>query len=152
MLKYFYTGQYNEPITETKDLHPQLQAQVLTHNLAEKYDVQTLMGLAANEFASTLTKGPTPEEYLSVISEVYTIPSSINLLQGIAAEYGRERLRDMIQGARVEVLRATIQNVPEFAVDILQLFATPVKPFVIPTRVSRHLKRAVSSAVNDGFQ
>jgi hypothetical protein len=95
MLKYFYTGKYNEPISEIKDLRPQLQVQVLTYNLADKYDVPALMALAGKRFKSTLNEGPTPEEYLSAISE----------------------------SADLEILRATMLDVPEFAFDVLRLFA-----------------------------
>jgi hypothetical protein len=123
MLKYFYTGKYNEPINESKELRLQLQVQVLTYNLADKYDVPTLMGLAGKRFKSTLGEGPTPEEYLSVVSDVYTIPTSTNALRAIAVEYARMKFRDMMQSADLEILRATLQDVPEFAFDVLQLFA-----------------------------
>jgi hypothetical protein len=123
MLKYFYTGKYNETISEIKDLRPQLQVQVLTYNLADKYDVPALMALAGKRFKSTLNEGPTPEEYLSAISDVYTIPTSTNALRAIAAEYARATFRDMMQSADLEILRATMLDVPEFAFDVLQLFA-----------------------------
>jgi hypothetical protein len=122
MLKYFYTGKYNEPINESKELRLQLQFQVLTYNLADKYDVPTLMGLAGKRFKSTLGEGPTPEEYLSVVSDVYTIPTSTNALRAIAVEYARMKFRDMMQSADLEILRATLQDAPEFAFDVLQLF------------------------------
>ena len=123
MLKYFYTGKYNEPVNEIKELRPQLQIHVLTYNLADKYDVPTLMGLAGKRFRSKLSEGPTPEEYLSVVADVYTIPTSTNALRAIAAEYARVKIRDIIQSTGVEILRATLQDVPEFAFDVLQLFA-----------------------------
>jgi hypothetical protein len=81
------------------------------------------MGLAGKRFRSTLNEGPTPEAYLSVVSDIYTIPTSTNALRTVAAEYARVRIRDMMQSADLEILRATIQDVPEFAFDILQLFA-----------------------------
>ena len=111
MLKYFYTGKYNEPIDESKDLHLQLQVQVLTYNLAAKYDVPTLMGLAEKRFKSTLGKGLAPEEYLSVVSDVYTIPTPTDASRAIAAEYGRTNFRDMIQSADHEILRATLEDI-----------------------------------------
>ncbi|KAK0113072.1 hypothetical protein ONS95_014778 [Cadophora gregata] len=122
MLKYFYTGKYNEPINESKELHLQLQAQVLTYTLADKYDIPTLMGLAEKRFKSTLDQGPTPEEYLSVVSDVYTVPTPTNALRAIAVEYARIKFRDMMQSADLEFLRALLQDVPEFAFDVLQLF------------------------------
>ncbi|XMA13707.1 hypothetical protein WAI453_006498 [Rhynchosporium graminicola] len=79
MLKYFYTGKYNE-------------------------------------------LGPTPEEYLSVISDVYTVPTPTNALRAIVVEYARIKFRDMTQNADLEILRAMLQDVPEFAFDVLQLF------------------------------
>ena len=122
MLKYFYTGKYNEPIDENKELRLRLQVKVLTYNLADKYDVPALMGLAKERFKSRLSKGATPEEYLSVVSDVYTIPTSTNALRAIAVEYARMKFRDMMQSADLEILRATLQDVPEFAFDVLQLF------------------------------
>ncbi|OBT40964.1 hypothetical protein VE00_09516 [Pseudogymnoascus sp. WSF 3629] len=109
MLKYFYTSIYNEPTNESKEL-------------SDKYDVPTLMGLMEKRFKSTLGEGPTPEEYLSVVSDVYTIPTSTNPLRAIAVEYARMKFRDMMQSANLEILRATLQDVPEFAFDVLQLF------------------------------
>lgn len=106
-----------------KEIRQQLQVQVLTYNLADKYDVLALMGLAGKKFKSTLNEGPTPVEYLSVISDVYTIPTSTNSLRVIATEYARAKFRDMLQSADSEILRATLQDIPEFAFDVLQLFA-----------------------------
>ena len=123
MLKYFYTGKYNEPVNETKEPRPHLQIQVQTYILADKYDVPTLMGLIEKKFRSTLGKGLAPEEYLSVVSNVYTIPTPANTLRVIVAEYARTRIRDMMQSAHLDVLRATLHDVPEFAFDIIQLFA-----------------------------
>ncbi|TVY24589.1 hypothetical protein LHYA1_G006306 [Lachnellula hyalina] len=123
LLKYFYTGKYNEPIDEMKELRQQLQVQVLTYNLADKYDVLALMGLAAKRFKSTLNDGPTTVEYLSVISDVYAIPTSTNSLRVTATEHARANFRDMIQSDDSEVLRTTLQDIPEFAFDVLQLFA-----------------------------
>lgn len=122
MLRYFYTGRYTEPMNESKGLPLQLHAQVLTYNLADKYDIPTLMRLAEKKFRSTLDQGPTPEEYLSVVSDVYSIPTPTNVLRAIAVEYARTRLRDMMQSADLETLRATLQNVPEFAFDVIRLF------------------------------
>ncbi|KAH6715823.1 hypothetical protein BKA61DRAFT_334093 [Leptodontidium sp. MPI-SDFR-AT-0119] len=127
MLKYFYTGKYNEPINESGDLHLRLQVQVLTYNLADKYDVPTLMGLVEKRFKATLGVGPTTAEFLSTVADVYTIPTSSNALRATAATYARIEFRDMMQGPDLEILRATLQDVPEFAFDVLQLFAnTPL--------------------------
>jgi len=113
MLKYFYTGKYNEPINESKDLRLQLQVHVLTYNLADKYNVPTLMELAEKRFKSSLGGGPTLEEYLSVVSDVYTIPPSANALRAVAVEYARTKFRDMMQSADLELLRATLQDIPD---------------------------------------
>jgi hypothetical protein len=122
MLRYFYNGKYNEPINGSKDLCLQLQAQALTYNLADKYNLPSLMGLAEKKFKSTLNRGPTPEEYLSIVSDVYTVPTPTNALQAIVVEYARVNFRDIMQSADLENLRATLQDVPEFAFDVLQLF------------------------------
>jgi len=127
MLRYFYTGKYNEPINESEGLHLKLQVQVLTYNLADKYDVPTLMALTKKRFKTTLGAGPATEEFLSVVADVYTIPTSTNALRSIAVNYARKIFRDMMQSPDLEMLRATLQDVPEFAFDVLQLFAkTPV--------------------------
>jgi hypothetical protein len=97
MLKYFYTGKYNEPINESEELRLQLQVQVLTYNLADKYDIPTLMGLAGKRFKTTLGGGATTKEYLSVVADVYTIPTSTNALRAIAVDYARKEFRDMMQ-------------------------------------------------------
>ncbi|CZR63634.1 uncharacterized protein PAC_13531 [Phialocephala subalpina] len=123
MLKYFYTGKYNEPIYESEKLGLQLQVQVLTYILADKYDVPTLMGLAQKMFKSTLSGGATSEEYLSVVSDVYAISTSTNALRAIAVDHARTNFRDMMRSDDLEILRATLEDVPEFAFDVLQLFA-----------------------------
>ncbi|KAF4630120.1 hypothetical protein G7Y89_g8023 [Cudoniella acicularis] len=119
MLKYFYTGKYNELINESKELRLQLQVQVLTYNLADKYDIPTLMGLAEKRFKSTFDGGPTQEEYLSVVSDVYTIPTPTNALRAIAVEYARIKFRDMMQSADLENLRATLQDRSTMQVSIV---------------------------------
>jgi hypothetical protein len=121
-LKYFYTGKYNEPINESKDLGLQLQVQVLTYNLADKYDVPTLMGLAENKFKATLDKGPKAEEYLSVVRGAYNVPTPSNALRIIAVDYARRKFRNIMQSPDLDILRATLQEEPEFAFDVLQSF------------------------------
>jgi hypothetical protein len=106
-----------------KEIHQQLQVQVLTYNLADKYDVLALMELVGQRFKSTINKCPTPVECLSVISDVYTIPISTNSLRVIATEYARANFRDMLQNDDPGILRATLQDIPEFAFDVLHLFA-----------------------------
>ncbi len=128
MLKYFYTGKYNEPINESKDVRLQLQVQVLTYNLADKYDVPALMGLAKEQFKATLKKGPTAEEYLSVIRYAYNIPTPRNALRIIAVDYARLKFRSIMQSPDLDIVRTTLQDEPEFAFDVLQSFVnTPLK-------------------------
>jgi hypothetical protein len=79
-------------VNESNELRLQLQAQVLTYNLADKYNIPALMGLAEKKFRSTLEKDPTPEEYLSVVSDVYTVPTPTNTLRAITVEYARTNL------------------------------------------------------------
>jgi hypothetical protein len=122
MLKYFYTGRYNEPTNESKDLRLQLKVQVLTYNLADKYDVPTLMGLAERKFKYTLDKRPPAEEYLSVVRYAYIIPTPSNALRTIAVDYARREFRDMMQSPALDILRTTLEDVPEFAFDVLQSF------------------------------
>ena len=110
MLKYFYTSKYGEPIQESQDLHVQLQIQLLTYNLADKYDVPTLMRLAVTRFKATLDEGPSTTELLSLIADVYTIPMSTNTLRVIALEYARRVFRDMMQGPDLEILRTSLKD------------------------------------------
>jgi hypothetical protein len=124
MLNYFYTGTYNRSINENEELYPQLQVQVLTYNLADKYNVSGLMELAKGRFKSSLAKRPTVEEFLSVVSDVYTVPMPTNALRAVTVEYARMNLREMMLGVEnLEILRATMHDVPEFTFDVLQLFA-----------------------------
>lgn len=128
MLKYFYTGKYNEPINESNELRFQLQVQILTYNLADKYDVSTLMGLAEKRFKATLDRGPTAVEYLSLIRDVYVIPKPSNALRTIAIDYARMKFRDIMQSPDLELLQATLRDEPEFAFDVLQSFVSaPLK-------------------------
>lgn len=122
MLKYFYTGEYNEPINENEGPGLQLQVQVLTYNLADKYDVPTLMGLAEKRFKTTIDSGPAIQDFLFMVADVYAIPTSTNALRAIAVNYARKEIQAMMQSPSLEILRATIQDVPEFAFDVLQLF------------------------------
>jgi hypothetical protein len=127
MLKYFYTGKYNEPINESEDPCIQLQVPVLTYNLADKYDVPTLMGLTEERFKITLGAGAATEEFLSVVTDVYNFPTSTNALRSVAVNYARKKFRGMMQSPDLEMLRATLRDLPEFAFDVLQLFVnTPL--------------------------
>jgi hypothetical protein len=80
------------------------------------------MGFAEKRFKSTLGGGLTAEEYLSVVSDVYNIPTTTNALRAIAVEYARTNFRDIMQSADLETLRAMLEDIPEFAFDVLQLF------------------------------
>jgi len=73
------------------------------------------MGLAERRFKSTLDEGPTPEEYLSVVSDVCIIPTPANSIRAIAVEYAGMKFRAMMQGTGLENLRATLH-------DVIQLF------------------------------
>lgn len=122
MLKYFYTGSYTEPLNESDEVQPQLQNIVLTYILADKYDASNLMVLVEQEFRSALEKRPSPAEFLSVVAEVYTLPKSSCPLRAITAEYGRQTFRDIWNKADQSLLRTTLENVPEFTFDVLELF------------------------------
>lgn len=80
------------------------------------------MALAEKSFKSTLGAGPTPQEYLSVVADVYTIPTPSNALRGIVVEHARRKLRDMLHSGDLELLRDTLRDVPEFAFDVLEVF------------------------------
>ncbi|KAM0127186.1 hypothetical protein ACHAO1_009666 [Botrytis cinerea] len=122
MLKYFYTGTYDEQIIEGKELCLNLKVQVLTYNLADKYDLFNLIGLLKRKFESTFNAGSALKEFLSIVSNIYVILISTNILKPIIIEYARRRFRSIIQSNDSEILQATIQNIPDFAFDILQLF------------------------------
>lgn len=130
MLKYFYTGTYFEPVIKNDPANRRievsrssLQNQVLTYILADKYDAQHLMSLLGQRLRSTLDRGSTPEEFLAIVPNVYTIPTPANPLRIIAAEHARANLEDLMQKADGEILRATLKKVPEFAFDVLRLVA-----------------------------
>ena len=123
MLGYLYTGQYNKSLDENEELRRQLLIQALTYNLADKYDIPALMELAKKRFKATLSRTPTLGEYLSIVSDVYTMPAPTNNLRAITSEYARLKLREMMQGSENhEDLRAALEDVPDFAFDVLQLF------------------------------
>lgn len=122
MLKYFYTGEYCEPRNEDEELLLQLQVQVQTYNLADKYDVLALMGLASTRFKSTLSRVKKLEEYLSMVLYVYTTHIPTNALRVITVEYARTKFRNLMQTTELGTLRATLQDIPEFAFDVIQQF------------------------------
>jgi speckle-type POZ protein len=122
MLKYFYTGKYNEPIDESKGMRFQLHVQVLTYNLADKYDVPTLMGLAEQKFKATLNSWPLAGDYLSAVRDVYTIPTPSNALRTITIDYARTNFRNIMESPDLDILRTTLLDEPEFAFDVLQSF------------------------------
>jgi hypothetical protein len=123
MLNYFYTGEYKESIDEDKELRRQVLVQSLTYNLADKYEVPILMELVKKRFRSTLNKGPTPAEYLSIVSDIYTIPAPTNAFRVITVKYARRKFREIMQDdGNLEVVRATLQAVPDFNFDVLQAF------------------------------
>lgn len=128
MLKFFYTGKYNEPANKSGELRFEIRFQALTYILADKYDVPTLMELAEKKFEFSLSLGLSGEDYLSIISDIYTLPALTSALKAIAIEYARIRFREMLQGPKSDLLQDTILHVPEFALDILLVFVnTPVR-------------------------
>lgn len=126
MLRYFYTGEYIEPIKDNNKL--QLEVQVLTYNMADKYNVSSLGVITKEKFRSTLKSCPSAEDYLRLIPDVYTIPRPGNPLRTIVVEYARLKFRDMMQSTDLELVRTTLQDVPEFAFEVLQSFVNaPVR-------------------------
>jgi hypothetical protein len=80
------------------------------------------MGLAEKRFKTTIDSGPAIQDFLFMVAGVYAIPTSTNALRAIAVNYARKEIQAMMQSPSLEILRATIQDVPEFAFDVLQLF------------------------------
>lgn len=145
-------GQYNEPINESDDLHLQLKVQVLAYNLAEKYDVPTLICVSEKKLKITLREEPTTEVFLSVVGDVYTIPTPTNALRSIAVSYAKKKFRDMMQSPDQDMLRTTLQDTPDFAFDVLQQLATGLtgRCHGAQIRLPKHPRRAVSNVVREG--
>lgn len=55
--------------------------------------------------------------FKAVVALAYSSPTRV-----IAIEYARREFRDIMQGRDLEILRTTLQDVPEFTFDVLQLF------------------------------
>lgn len=123
MLKFFYTSKYHEPADESEELRPRLEMQILTYNLADKYDVPDLMELVGKRFKSTLGTKIPPEEYFPLVLLLYTLPTPTDALKNIVVEYARVNFRDILHSPDLESMRTTILDLPEFAFDVLQLFA-----------------------------
>lgn len=124
MLKYFYSGKYHEPSADMRDGRSQLYFQVLTYILADKYDIPDLLLVVMKVFQSTLESKPTAAEFLMTVSNVYMmIPRPANAMRSMAVDYARSNIQELSENANVNILRATLQNVPEFTFDLIQHFA-----------------------------
>lgn len=128
MLKFFYTGNYIEPAYGGGEIRFEIRAAIMTYILADKYDVPALMGLAKRKFEFSLNLGLAEEDYLRIVSDVYTLPIPTNVLKAIAIEHVRRRFRGMLQGPKSDLVRCTVLEIPEFALDIILAFVnTPLR-------------------------
>jgi len=123
MLIYLYTGQYSTSLDESWDLRQQLRIHSMTYVLADKYDIPVLMEMALIAFKSTLSRQIVLEDFLSVVSDVYTTLAPSNALQLIIVEHARSHLKNMTQSVdNLRSLQATLQEIPDFAFEVLRLF------------------------------
>ena len=121
-MRFFYTGKYNEVANRNGELRFEIRIQVLTYNLADKFDVPALIELAEKKFEFALNLGLTEEDYFSIISDIYTLPAPTNALKSIAIEYARSHFANMLQGPKSDLLQAAVRRIPEFALDVLLVF------------------------------
>ena len=128
MLKFFYTGNYNEPANESGGIRFEIRTAVIIYILADKYDIPALMELAERRFKFSLSLGLSEEDYLSAVSDVYTLPVPTNALKAIIIEHTRRRFRGMLQGPKSDLVQTTVLQIPEFALDIILVFInTPLR-------------------------
>lgn len=128
MLKFFYTGKYIEPANESGEIRFEIRTAIIIYILADKYDVPALMELAESRFKFSLNLPLTEEDYLSAVSDVYTLPVPTNALKAITVEHARRRFRGMLQGSKSDLVQTALQQIPDFAVDIILVFVnTPLR-------------------------
>ncbi|KAH7403063.1 BTB/POZ protein [Cadophora sp. MPI-SDFR-AT-0126] len=128
MLRFFYTGKYIEPANESGEIRFEIRIAILIYILADKYDVSALMDLAEKSFKRLLSVSLTEEDYLSAVSDVYTLPLPTNALKAITVEHARRKFRGMLQGSKSDLVQNALLQIPEFAVDVILVFVnTPLR-------------------------
>jgi hypothetical protein len=74
---FFYTADYD---IETEDCHvAPLRLHARMYSLADKYCIDSLMGLAKDKYIGALQKNPPVDDYLSSIPEVYVPPATTSV-------------------------------------------------------------------------
>ncbi|KAH6692789.1 hypothetical protein BKA61DRAFT_499615, partial [Leptodontidium sp. MPI-SDFR-AT-0119] len=125
---FFYTSNYIEPANESGEIRFEIRTAIIIYILADKYDVPALMELAERRFKFSLSLGLTEEDYLSAVSDVYTLPVPTNALKAITVEHARRRFRGMLQGPKSDLVQTALLQIPEFALDIILVFVnTPLR-------------------------
>lgn len=121
MLSFFYTADYD---IETEDCHvAPLRLHAQLYSLADKYCIDSLMGLAKDKYIDALQKNPPVDDYLSSIPEVYVPPATNKALRNYAVAFGRKVLSKALKEDNIDTqLRQVICEVPEFGYDILEAF------------------------------
>jgi hypothetical protein len=94
---------------------------VQMYSLADKYCIDSLMGLAKDKYIDALRKNPTVDDYLSSIPEVYFPPATNKALRNHAVAFGRKVLSKALKKDNTQ-LRQVICEVLEFSYDILEAF------------------------------
>jgi hypothetical protein len=122
MLKFFYTGNYTDPIVESGEIHIEIRNAIRVYILADKYDVPILLKLAEKNFKLWLDLAFSHVDCLAAISDVYTLPGPTSVLKAATAECVRKKLKGMLQGSDADLVKTTLLQIPEFALDMLLEF------------------------------
>lgn len=123
-----YTGDYSSPrdssTSEDDDEEfPVLLVHTTVAMLADKYDVQGLISLAARKYGQALEEDGDFEKFLESVPDIYGMPTEPSkALRDVAVEFARREVWAVMTSRDVwDRLDETLERFPRFSKDLLGL-------------------------------
>ena len=122
MIKFFYSGFYEELPDGDVTLLSRLTFNVEMYSLADKYDVPKLGELAIAHFQETLTETQSPGDYLPCVRAIYeSTPDSNTGLRRVIVKYVVNRNIKRVWRMSEPLLKAAFIEAPQFGWDCFLL-------------------------------
>ncbi|KAM0807592.1 putative BTB domain-containing protein [Seiridium cardinale] len=128
MIKYFYTGDYDDGVeiygAEGMDDPSAARINARVFALADKYQISGLQCLSVEKYCRALEQANDMALFLGTVPDVFTLtPDTVRGLRQVAIKFARKHLGNSLGISEIKDLYdETIREAPEFTKDLLEFF------------------------------
>nr|OQO26457.1 hypothetical protein B0A51_06838 [Rachicladosporium sp. CCFEE 5018] len=159
LITYLYTGEFPEIKSGTPGVAPDAMLALKVHVLADKYGIDALVEIAAQEFMRIATRVPFWPEFGAWLDAVLDDTSETSSLRETMLEFLRRALCGLLDPGKnkenkqaVQSVEAALTRTPEFAVALLRNISSTLRPLVEGGQIKSHARFRVLEGEGTDWQ